>query len=118
MASVLTAFRDNTDKVAAAIAECRRLNIEVRPPDVLTSGLHFTVEGDAIRFGLLAIKNVGQGAIESIIAAREGGPFTSFTDFCSRVDLRLANRRVLESLIRVGALSPFGHPAQLLLALD
>ncbi|HET7677538.1 MAG TPA: DNA polymerase III subunit alpha [Candidatus Limnocylindrales bacterium] len=119
MASVLTAFRENTEKVAAAIAECRRLGIEVRPPDVHRSGLHFTVEGDAIRFGLLAVKNVGQGAIESIIEAREtGGEFRSLTDFCARVDLRLANRRVLESLIKVGALSRLGHPAQLLLALD
>ena len=112
-------MRDSTDKVAAAIAECRRLGIEVRPPDVHTSGLDFTVEGDAIRFGLLAIKNVGQGAIESIVAARdEDGPFRSLADFCTRIDLRLVNRRVLESLIRVGALNALGHPAQLLMALD
>ena len=82
---MLSAFRDNAEKVAAAIAECRRLGIEVRPPDVHRSGLGFTVEGDSIRFGLLAVKNVGQGAIESIIAAREsGGAFRSLTDFCSR----------------------------------
>ena len=119
MASVLTAFRDTTEKVAAAVAECRRLAIEIRPPDIHASGLHFTVEGDAIRFGLLAIKNVGQGAIESIIAAREaGGDFRSLSDFCSRVDLRLVNRRVLESLVRVGAFSRLGHPAQLLEGLD
>ncbi|HUG48543.1 MAG TPA: DNA polymerase III subunit alpha [Candidatus Limnocylindria bacterium] len=119
MASVLTAFRDNTDKVGAAIAECRRLGIAVLPPDVHASGLHFTVEGQAIRFGLLAVKNVGQGAIESIVASRsESGPFGSLTDFCARVDLRLANRRVLESLIKVGALNAFGHPGQLLDGLD
>jgi DNA polymerase III subunit alpha len=119
MASVLTAFRDNTDKVAAAVAECRRLRIDVRPPDLHASGLHFTVEGEAIRFGLLAVKNVGQGAIESIIAARESdGPFRSLTDFCARVDVRLVNRRVLESLVKVGAFAAFGHPAQLLDALD
>jgi DNA polymerase-3 subunit alpha len=119
MTSVLTAFRDSTEKVAAAIAECRRLGIEVRPPDVHASGLDFTVEGDSIRFGLLAIKNVGQGAIESIVAARnEGGRYKSLADFCNRVDLRLVNRRVLESLIRVGALNELGHPAQLLVALD
>jgi DNA polymerase-3 subunit alpha len=119
MTSVLTAFRSNEEKVAAAIAECRRLGIEVRPPDVHRSHLEFTVEEDAIRFGLLAVKNVGQLAIESIIAARaEGGPFTSLIDFCSRIDLRLANRKVLESLARVGALNAFGHPAQLLLGLD
>ncbi len=119
MTSVLTAFRSNEEKVAAAIAECRRMGIEVLPPDVHTSGVEFTVEGQAIRFGLLAVRNVGQGAIESIIAARaEGGPFHSLTDFCSRVDLRLANRKVLESLARVGALNAFGHPAQILLGLD
>ena len=119
MTSVLTAFRDNAEKVAAAVVECRRLGIEVRPPDVHRSGLGFTVEGDSIRFGLLAVKNVGEGAIESIIEAREsGGEFRSLTDFCSRVDLRLTNRKVLESLAKVGALSMFGHPAQLLLGLD
>jgi hypothetical protein len=116
---VLTAFRDNEEKVAAAVAECRRLGIEVRPPDVHRSAVEFTVEDEAIRFGLLAVKNVGEGAIESIIATREAdGEFRSLTDFCSRVDLRLANRRVLESLIKVGAMSRFGHPAQLLAALD
>ncbi len=119
MTSVLTAFRDSTEKVAAAVAECRRLGIEVRPPNVHSSGLDFTVETDSIRFGLLAIKNVGQGAIESIVTTRtEDGAFKSLADFCNRVDLRLANRRVLESLIRVGALNDLGHPAQLLVALD
>jgi DNA polymerase-3 subunit alpha len=119
MTSVLTAFRSNEEKVAAAVAECRRMGIEVLPPDVHRSDVEFTVEGQAIRFGLLAVKNVGQGAIESIIAAREdGGPFRSLADFCSRVDLRLANRKVLESLARVGAMNAFGHPAQILLGLD
>ncbi len=119
MTSVLTAFRSNEEKVAAAIAECRRLGIAVLPPDVHASHLEFTVEGDAIRFGLLAVKNVGQGAIESIIAARdEGGDFRSLTDFCTRIDLRLCNRKVLEALIKVGALGSMGHPAQLLLGLD
>jgi len=118
MASVLTAFRDNTEKVAAAVAECRRLGIEVRPPDVHRSGLHFTVEDEAIRFGLLAIKNVGAGSIESIIAAREsGGRFASLRDLCARTDLRLVNARVLEALNWAGALSEFGHPAQIETAL-
>ncbi len=119
MASVLTAFRDNTERVAGAVAECRRIGIAVLPPDVHGSGLHFTVEGQAIRFGLLAVKNVGQGAIESIVAAREsGGPFRSLADLCARVDLRLVNKRVLESLAKVGAFSAFGHPAQILVGLD
>ena len=119
MTAVLTAVRDTSERVAAAIAECRRLGIEVLPPDVHRSGVEFTVEGDRIRFGLLAVKNVGQGAIESIISAREeGGPFRSLTDLCSRIDLRLANRKILEALARVGALEAFGHPAQILLGLD
>jgi hypothetical protein len=119
MTAVLTAFRSNEEKVAAAVAECRRMGIEVLPPDVHRSHLEFTVEGDAIRFGLLAVKNVGQGAIESILAAREeGGPFRSLTDFCTRIDLRLANRKVLEALAKVGALNAFGHPAQILLGLE
>jgi hypothetical protein len=119
MTSVLTAFRSNEEKVAAAVAECRRLGIEVLPPDVHRSHLEFTVEGDAIRFGLLAVKNVGQGAIESIISARDaGGSFRSLADFCGRVDLRLANRKVVESLVRVGALNALGHPAQVLAGLD
>jgi DNA polymerase-3 subunit alpha len=119
MTSVLSAFRDNTEKVAGAIAECRRLGIEVLGPDVRYSHVDFTVEGDAIRFGLLAIKNVGEGAIASIIDAREqGGPFRSLADLCARIDLRLVNKRVLESLVRVDALTSLGHPAQLLMGLD
>jgi DNA polymerase III subunit alpha len=119
MTAVLTAFRANEEKVAAAVAECRRMGIDVLPPDVHRSHLEFTVEGEAIRFGLLAVKNVGHGAIESIIAARAAdGDFRSLTDFCTRIDLRLANRKVLEALIKVGALNALGHPAQLLLGLD
>ena len=119
IANRVTAFRDNAEKVAAAVAECRRLGIEVRPPDVHRSGLGFTVEGGAIRFGLLAVKNIGEGAIESIIKAREeGGEFRSLTDFCTRIDLRLVNRKVLESLAKVGALNVLGHPAQILMGLD
>ncbi len=119
MTAVLTAVRDTSEKVAAAVAECRRLGIAVLPPDVHRSDVEFTVEGDAIRFGLLAVKNVGQGAIESIIAARrEDGEFRSLSDLCSRIDLRLANRKVLEALARVGALNAFGHPAQIIDGLD
>ena len=120
MASVLTAFRDNTEKVAAAIAECRRLGIEVRPPDVHRSDLDFTVEGDAIRFGLLAVKNVGQGAIESIIAAREAdGPFRSLADLCAPdrpAPGQPARAGVADQGGGAGPAS--GHPAQLLDALD
>jgi DNA polymerase-3 subunit alpha len=118
MTSVLTAFRDNEEKVAAAVAECRRLGIEVRPPDVHRSFVEFAVEDDAIRFGLLAVKNVGEGAIQSIIEARQEGEFRSLADFCARVDLRLVNKRVMECLVKVGAMNRFGHAAQLLAALD
>jgi DNA polymerase III subunit alpha len=118
MTAVLTAFRSNEEKVAAAVAECRRMGIEVLPPDVHRSDVEFTVEGESIRFGLLAVKNVGQGAIESIIRARtDEGEFKSLRDFCERVDLRLVNSRVLEALAWVGALSRFGHPAQIVDAL-
>ncbi len=119
MTAVLTAFRSNEEKVAAAIAECRRMGIEIKLPDVHHSDVEFTVEGPAIRFGLLAVKNVGQSAIESIVAARkDGGPFKSLADLCSRIDLRLVNRKVLEALAKVGALNALGHPAQVLLGLD
>ena len=119
MTSVLNAFRSKEEKVASAIAECRRLGIEILPPDVERSSLDFEPEGGAIRFGLLAIKNVGAGAAESIVAARTSdGGFSSLQDLCERIDLRLANKRVFEALAKVGALKKFGHPAQLLLALD
>ena len=119
MTSVLSAFRDNTDKVGGAIAECRRVGIEVLGPDIRYSHVDFTVEGDSIRFGLLAIKNVGESAIQSIIDAREkDGEFKSLADLCSRIDLRLVNKRVMESLIKVNALVALGHPAQLLDGLD
>jgi DNA polymerase-3 subunit alpha len=119
MTSVLNAFRSKEEKVAAAIAECRRLGIPVLPPDVDFSNLDFEPEGEAIRFGLLGIKNVGASAAESIVAAREAGEqAASLQEFCERIDLRLANKRVLEALAKVGALRRFGHPAQILLALD
>ena len=99
--------RRRSPRPSPSAADWDRGSAAGRPP----SGLDFTVEGDAIRFGLLAIKNVGQGAIESIVAARDGRRrFRSLADFCNRVDLRLVNRRVLESLIRVGALNAIGHP--------
>ena len=119
MTSVLNAFRSKEEKVAAAVAECRRLGIEILPPDVERSSVDFEPEGNAIRFGLLGVKNVGAGAAESIVAARSvDGPARSLQEFCERIDLRLANKRVLEALAKVGALNRFGHPAQILLALD
>ncbi|MER3513713.1 MAG: DNA polymerase III subunit alpha, partial [Chloroflexota bacterium] len=119
MTALLNVERNNTDKLGLLVVECRRMGIEVLPPDVNASRLEFTIEGEAIRFGLGAIKNVGEGPVQTILAARaEAGPFRDLEDFCRRVDLRQVNRRALESLIKVGALRPFGHRAQLLAALD
>ena len=128
MTAVLNGFRERAEKVAAVIAECRRLGIEVRPPDVQKSHALFTVETDgagapeAIRFGLAAIKNIGEGAIEAITAVRDGGeepgPFTSLDDFCRRVDLRTVNKRVAESLVKANAMASLGTASALLAALD
>jgi len=104
MAALLTSEMDKTDKIVQYMEECRAMGLRVEPPDVNVSGAQFTVVGDAIHFGLAAIKNVGGAAIESIVRTRQvAGPFPSLEDFCSRVDLRLVNRRVLESLVKAGA---------------
>lgn len=122
MTALLTVERNNTEKVGELVNECRRMGIEVLPPSVNVSRLEFTVEdrpeGPAIRFGLGAIKNVGDGPIEAILAARGDRPFRDLADFCRRVDLRLVNRRALESLIKAGALDDFGPRARLLAAMD
>jgi DNA polymerase-3 subunit alpha len=105
MAALLTSEMERTDKIVQYMEECRAMGLRVAPPDVNRSGARFTVDGDTIRFGLAAIKNVGETAIESIVQVRQegGATFASLTDFCARVDLRLLNRRVLESLIKAGA---------------
>lgn len=139
MAALLTAESDNTDKIAAAIEECKRLGIVVLPPDINKSGVGFTLEklralsqedlerslsvGESevkqgIRFGLSAIKNVGVHAIESILKARGKGEFKSLWDLCLRVDSRLVNRKTLESLIKAGALDGLGKRSAQLLILD
>ncbi|TAK25440.1 MAG: DNA polymerase III subunit alpha [Chloroflexota bacterium] len=123
MVAVLSTFRDNADKVTGAIIECRRMGIDVLPPDVNASGWDFSIEhrGDkpTIRFGLSAIKNVGEGAAAPIVTARQAeGPFNTLDDFARRIDAKSLNRRVLESLVKAGALDSFGHRAQLLAGLD
>ncbi len=120
MSALLTSEAGNMDKIVKYINECRETGTHVLPPDVNQSDLFFTPAGEAIRFGLGAIKNVGQGAVEAIVAARqEGGPFTSIYNFCERVNLGAVNRRVIESLIKAGALdSTGGNRAQLTEALD
>ncbi|HLE16415.1 MAG TPA: DNA polymerase III subunit alpha [Anaerolineales bacterium] len=124
MTAVLSVNQNDTDKVALYAADCRRMGIDVAPPDVNTSGWDFTVEDhpgarSSIRFGLGAIKNVGRGPVDAILQARhEGGPFEDINDFAHRVDLRHVGKRALECLVKVGALDRFGPRPALLLSLD
>ncbi len=119
MASVLSSAMGESEKVAAAIAECRRMGVDVQPPSVNSSDVGFTVENGAIRFGLAAVKNVGQGAVEGLVSERQArGPFANLEDFCGRVDLRALNRKSLEALIRAGTLDCFGSRTHLLQELD
>jgi DNA polymerase III subunit alpha len=112
MAALLTIEAQNTDKLALYLGECRELGVPILAPDVHTSELAFTVTPDGVRYGLMAVKNVGEGAIESILAVRrEQGRIKSLFDLCEHVDLRLVNKRVLESLAKAGALDSLydGH---------
>src|SRR6476659_8681693 len=119
MAALLTSVTGSTDDVVKYINECREMGIPVEAPDINVSDANFTPHGSAIRFGLAAVKNVGHNAIESIVAARkELGRFKSIYEFCEKVDLRLLNKRVLESLIKSGAMDSFGRRAQLMAVLD
>ncbi len=121
MAALLSSEIGDTDKVVAYINESREMDIEVLPPSVNESGWKFTVTGDKeIRFGLGAIRHVGRAAIDSIIAARETeGGFETLADFCERIDLRVCNKRVFESLIAAGALDQLGgHRAQFTAGLE
>ena len=139
MAALLTIERHDTEKIGLLIAECRRMGIEVLPPNINVSSNNFTVEqlppgraaprqvttfafpveaGAAIRMGLDAIKNVGEGPVEAVLQARGGTPFKSLADFTDRCDLRKVNRRGLECLVKVGALDDFGERGLLLAAVD
>ncbi|HEY6273927.1 MAG TPA: DNA polymerase III subunit alpha [Terriglobales bacterium] len=119
MAALLTSQTGNTDNVVKYINECREMGIPVDAPNINVSDAYFTPHDNAIRFGLAAVKNVGRTAIESIIAARqETIRFHTIFDFCEKVDLRLLNRRVVESLIKSGAMDDFGNRAQLMAVLD
>ena len=109
MTAVLSTEMGTPERVAIAIAECRRMGIAVQPPDINASDLGFDVEGTTIRFGLGAVKNVGEAAVEAILETRRsGGAFRSLDDLCQRVDLQRVNKRVLESLVRCGACDAFG----------
>lgn len=120
MTALLTSEMGNTAKVVRYIEECKRMGIEVQPPSVNESFAEFTCAESRIRFGLSAIKNVGSTAIDSILTSRQkDGPFKTYFDFTERVDLRVCNRKVLESLIRCGAFDEFGlHRAQLMAMVD
>jgi DNA polymerase-3 subunit alpha len=131
MAALLTSVTGSTDDVVKYINECREMGLAVEPPDINVSDANFTPHGQAIRFGLAAVKNVGHNAIESIVAARkelgqagegarptQAGRFKSIYEFCEKVDLRLLNKRVLESLIKSGAMDSLGRRAQLMAVLD
>jgi len=125
MTALLTAESSDKDKVSAAVNECRRMKIRVLPPDINVSDIDFIIFKDkessynkAIRFGLSAVKNVGGVAIEAILSARKDGLFNSFSDLIGRVDGRKVNKKVLESLIKVGALGKFGGRAALLASMD
>ncbi|MFZ1136849.1 MAG: DNA polymerase III subunit alpha [Candidatus Korobacteraceae bacterium] len=119
MAALLTSVSGSTDDVVKYINECREMGIPVEPPDVNVSDANFTPHGEAIRFGLSAVKNVGHNAIESIVSARkEIGAFKSIFQFCEKVDLRLLNKRVIESLIKSGAMDAMGRRSQLMAVVD
>ena len=120
MAALMTSVLDSAAKISGYIAECKELNIPVLPPDINHSGDHFSVEGDAIRFGLGAVKNVGHGLIRSVAAKREeGGPFKSLEDFVQRMGEGELNKRAVENFIKCGAMDCFGyHRSELLAAYD
>ena len=120
MAALLTSETSKPENVVKYIGECKEMGINVEPPDVQVSGAQFTPHSDAIRFGLAAVKNVGGNAIESIIKARAevGGRFKSFWEFCEKVDLRVMNSRVIQSLIKAGALDSMGPRGALYAAVD
>lgn len=123
MTCVLNAYQAN-DRVGSAVAECQRLGIAVLPPDVNRSGVEFTVDKaadgkPAVRFGLASIKNVGESAVESLVAERDDhGPFTSLEDFCKRAGEDAANKRVIESIVKAGALDAYGPRGRLAASAD
>ncbi|WP_156759297.1 DNA polymerase III subunit alpha [Microbacterium karelineae] len=108
MAALLTSVGDSRDKLAMYLNECRRMGIQVLPPDVSESIEFFAAVGDDIRFGLGAIRNVGHNVVDGIIAAREEGPYTSFHEFLDRVPAHVTNKRTVESLVKAGAFDTMG----------
>jgi DNA polymerase-3 subunit alpha len=114
-AAVLSTIAADTDKVVGVVGECRRVGVTILPPNVNASELDFQVEQGGIRFGLAAVKNVGEGAVEQLVHERAAnGPYTSLEEFCRRQDLHTVNKRVIESLIKCGAFDTLGHREALL----
>jgi DNA polymerase-3 subunit alpha len=118
MAALLTSVRDDKDKSALYLSECRRMGIKVLPPDVNESNAEYTPRGVDIRFGLAAIRNVGEGVVGSIKLARESkGAFTSFGDFLAKVDAQVCNKKTIESLIKAGCFDDLGHHRKALVSI-
>ena len=118
MAAVLTSYTGKSETIVKYIAACNQAGIKVLPPDVNSSGRDFTAVEGAIRFGLAGIRNVGEAVVETIVAERKaGGPFTSLHDFCNRVDMRQANKKTLEALIKAGAFDSTGYTRKHLLSM-
>jgi len=117
MAALLTSVRDDKDKSALYLSECRRMGIQVLPPDVNESDSEYTPRGTDIRFGLAAIRNVGEGVVASIKSARDGkGRYQSFGDFLAKVDAQVCNKKTIESLIKAGAFDSLGNTRKGLMA--
>lgn len=118
MTALLMSVEGNTNKVAKYVQEARRMGIKILPPDINESNVHFTPIGNSIRFGLAAIKNVGEGAVEAILEIRQkGGKFKSLEDFLNRIDTKKINKKVIESLIKAGAFDSLGRSRAELLAI-
>ena len=117
MAALLTSVRDDKDKSALYLSECRRMGIQVLPPDVNESDAEYTPRGTDIRFGLAAIRNVGEGVVASIKSGRDAkGRYQSFGDFLAKVDAQVCNKKTIESLIKAGAFDSLGHTRKGLMA--
>ncbi|MFI9844575.1 DNA polymerase III subunit alpha [Nonomuraea sp. NPDC051941] len=117
LAALLTSVGDDKDKMAVYLSDCRRLGIKVLPPDVNASRLDFAAVGSDIRFGLGAVRNVGAGVVDAIVAAREAqGPYIDFNDFLGKVPTAVCNKRVIESLAKAGAFDSLGHHRKALVA--
>jgi DNA polymerase-3 subunit alpha len=110
MASLLTSVGDKKDTMSLYLAECRRMGIKVLPPDVNSSAQHFTPAGADIRFGLGAVRNVGENVVDAVVRCRKSkSPYTSFSDFLDKVELVVCNKRTVESLIKAGSFDSLGH---------